>query len=117
MLHQGRATAEGLMWLADQAPIVVTQSGAAHEERAVRAAGEQLTTRPLIILVNEHTASASEIFAGALRDNCRALLVGTKWVLRVSQPPVAVLAMPVCSTHPHALRQRYDIALEHYTGA
>lgn len=78
MLHQGWAAAEGLMWRADQAPVVVTQSGAAREERAVRAAGEPLTTRPLTILVNEHTASASEIFAGALRDNCRALLVGTK---------------------------------------
>ena len=78
MLHQGWTAAEGLMWRADQAPIVVTQSGAAREERAVRAAGEPLTTRPLTILVNEHTASASEIFAGALRDNCRALLVGTK---------------------------------------
>ena len=63
---------------ADKAPIVVTQTGAARDERAVRAVGEPLTTRPLTILVNEHTASASEIFAGALRDNCRALLVGTK---------------------------------------
>ena len=57
---------------------MVTQTGAARDERAVRAVGEPLTTRPLTILVNEHTASASEIFAGALRDNCRALLVGTK---------------------------------------
>ena len=63
---------------ADKAPIVVTQTGAMRDERAVRAVGEPLTSKPLTILVNEHTASASEIFAGALRDNCRALLVGTK---------------------------------------
>ncbi len=44
----------------------------------MRAVGKPLTSKPLTILVNEHTASASEIFAGALRDNCRALLVGTK---------------------------------------
>ena len=57
---------------------MVTQTGAMRDERAVRAVGEPLTLKPLTILVNEHTASASEIFAGALRDNCRALLVGTK---------------------------------------
>jgi C-terminal peptidase prc len=29
-------------------------------------------------LVNEHTASASEILAGALKDNCRGVLVGKR---------------------------------------
>jgi C-terminal processing protease CtpA/Prc len=28
--------------------------------------------------VNDHTASASEILAGALRDNCRAVLAGKR---------------------------------------
>ncbi len=32
----------------------------------------------LTVLVNEHTASAAEILAGALKDNCRAVLVGEK---------------------------------------
>ena len=58
----------------------------------MRAVGEPLTTRPLTILVNEHTASASEIFAGALRDNCRALLVGTKCVC-----PCCLLCYLPCS--------------------
>lgn len=36
------------------------------------------------VLVNEHTASASEILAGAIKDNCRGVLVGKRTYGKVS---------------------------------
>jgi len=45
--------------------------------RDFEADANTMTDKPLAVLVNENSASASEILAGALQDNDRAVIVGT----------------------------------------
>jgi carboxyl-terminal processing protease len=61
------------MFLTDDV-IVFTQTRA--KETAHRAKNSDPFTMPIVILVDSDTASAAEVFAGALKDNGRAKLVG-----------------------------------------
>ncbi len=62
------------MWL-QSGTIVSTKDRRGEQEREV-ANGRALTDKPLVVLVDKGSASASEIVSGALQDNQRAKIVG-----------------------------------------
>lgn len=74
---------EGAVYLASEflpiGKVIVKQESSADDTKTYYALRQgQLKDIPLIILINQGSASASEILAGSLRDHKKAILVGEK---------------------------------------
>jgi len=67
-------------WFLERGQIVVIEDfGGKREQKIYKAEGnEKFLQYPMVILINQGTASGSEILAGALRDNREIKLIGEK---------------------------------------
>lgn len=58
--------------------VVTEEDNAGKKENLYTSGGDKLSSLPIVVLINEGSASASEILAGALRDDRQVSLIGKK---------------------------------------
>ncbi|KAG7536190.1 PDZ domain [Arabidopsis suecica] len=76
LVQAGIETAK--LFLDEGDTVIYTAGRDTEAQKTVVSDKKPLITAPLIVMVNSRTASASEIVASALHDNCKAVLVGER---------------------------------------